>query len=224
MIPQELRSCRHVLFDFDGTLVDSREAIAECYRHVFRVYLSQDFPPPGRTLGEIYAMRPAEVFTLVAPSRANELTAAYQDSYAGASKGFVRLFEGADRMLTALKKSGRIPSLVTTKELARVQLDLQRVGIDINDFAAIVTAEDTAERKPHPAPIRMGLQRAGADSTSAIYVGDGPQDVYAARSAGLLAVAVTYGFYTRQELDESAPDAWADSIADLAMLLGVTEP
>lgn len=222
MIAQELKNRPHVLFDFDGTLVDSRAAITECYCRVFQAHLSQDFPPPGFELGAIYAMRPEEFFTLFAPGRANELVAAYQGSYAEASKGLLKLVDGADSMLAALVRSGKQPSLVTTKGLARVQLDLERVGIDINCFAAIVTAEDTVERKPHPAPITMGLQRAGADSRNALYVGDGPQDVYAARSSGLPAVAVTYGFYPRHELAKSAPDAWADSIPDLEVLLGIS--
>jgi len=211
----------HVLFDLDGTLVDSRKAVAAAYTLVFEERLALHFPPPGIATGDIYAMRPVELFARFAPDRVDELHQAYQDAYPAAAAQCLTLFDGADRLIHGLVKAGRRPSLVTNKGLARTLIDLARAGIDTDWFEAIVTAEDTPERKPHPAPIRLGLQRAGGDADDAIYVGDGPQDVLAARACGMPVIAVTYGFYPEAALAELEPDAWAHSMTELAKVLGV---
>ncbi|WP_158285760.1 HAD family hydrolase [Pseudohoeflea suaedae] len=213
------RAARHVLFDLDGTLVDTRAAVECTYRKVFSDVLDRDFPPPNLP-AEVFAMRPAEVFHEVEPGRAEELYDAYQRSYPTCS-GHVRTFDGAADLVRDLIADGRKPSLVTNKGLERTLMDLSVAGIPPEQFAAIVTAEDTVERKPHPAPILLGLQRAGADAANAIYVGDGPQDILAARACGMECISVTYGFYGVEELQGLGPRSIAATIAELAEELGV---
>ena len=213
------KTARHVLFDLDGTLVDTRAAVECCYRRVFNGTLGQDFPPEGLP-ADLYAMRPAEVFRIVAPERAEELYEAYRTNYPLCADQ-IRVFDGATDLIRDLVADGRKPSLVTNKGIERTLIDLSVAGIAPEDFVAIVTAEDTAERKPHPAPILLGLERAGAQAADAIYVGDGPQDVLAARAAGMECIAVTYGFYAINDLEPLGPAAIAATIAELAGELGV---
>lgn len=213
------KTARHVLFDLDGTLVDTREAVECSYRKVFAEVLDRDFPPPNLP-AEVFAMRPAEVFQQVEPERAEELYEAYKRNYPKCSDR-VRLFEGAAELIRDLIAEGRKPSLVTNKGIERTLIDLSVAGISPEQFAAIVTAEDTVERKPHPAPILLGLERAGAEATDAIYVGDGPQDILAARASGMDCISVTYGFYQAEELSGLGPLAIATSIAELSKELGV---
>ncbi len=210
----------HVLFDLDGTLIDTRAAVTECYRRVFRAELEQDFPPAGIDPHELFAMRPPELFSRMAPDRAEALHAAYRSTYASCLP-LVRNFPGARELVLDLAASGRHPSLVTNKGLDRTRLDLQAIGLDPGVFTAIVTAEDTVARKPDPAPILLGLQRAGAQAADAVYVGDGPHDVQAARAAGMQAIAVTYGFYDRPTLLATGPQLIVASIAELAAALDV---
>ena len=213
------KTARHVLFDLDGTLVDTRAAVECCYRKVFANTLKQPFPPTGLP-ADLYAMRPAEVFNLVAPDRAEELYEAYRTNYPKCTDQ-VRVFEGTIDLIRDLIADGRKPSLVTNKGIERTLIDLSVAGISPQDFAAIVTAEDTVDRKPHPAPVLLGLERAGAQASDAIYVGDGPQDVLAARAAGMECIAVTYGFYDLEELASHEPAEFADSIAELGEKLGL---
>ena len=210
----------HVLFDLDGTLVDTRDAVAECYRRVFRQQLGRNFPPPSLEIGELFAMRPHELFARIEPERVEDLYQAYQDTYP-ACIDRVRVFAGVAEMIEALVAAGRKPSLVTNKGRARTRIDLGVAGVAPERFAAIVTAEDTVERKPHPAPLLLGLARAGATAGEALYVGDGPQDVLAAQAAGMPAIAVTYGFYERSALEGLGPDAIVASVAELCAALGV---
>jgi phosphoglycolate phosphatase-like HAD superfamily hydrolase len=113
---------------------------------------------------------------------------------------------------------------VTNKGIERTLIDLRVAGIQAETFAAIVTAEDTVERKPHPAPILLGLERAGAVAADAIYVGDGPQDIWAARNAGMPVIAVAYGFYDRAALSPLDPDRLVDTPGALSEALGVARP
>lgn len=212
---------KHVLFDLDGTLVDTRNAVTECYRHVFRNKLGQDFPPVDLQVGDIFAMRPAEIFAIIAPERIDELHAAYRETYPHCT-GFIKVFPGIRDLMLALTRDGRKPSVVTNKGLERTLIDLDVAGIPPSTFAAIVTAEDTVERKPHPAPILLGLKRAHAEASDAVYVGDGPQDILAARAAGMGIVAVSYGFYEAQSLQLHQPDVIAATTGELAEALGMT--
>ncbi len=218
-----LTSRKHILFDLDGTLVDTRAAVVECYSRVFRSRLDSDFPSPGLPMADLFAMRPPELFRMVAPDRVEELHAAYRDAYPQCT-GHIKVFDGIRAMVLALVADGRKVSLVTNKGLERTLIDLEVAGLPPESFTAIVTAEDTVERKPHPAPILLGLTRAGATADEAVYVGDGPQDILAAQAAGMPVVAVSYGFYDTALLSTHAPDALVDDPAALAQALGLDEP
>jgi phosphoglycolate phosphatase-like HAD superfamily hydrolase len=217
-----LSSRRYVLFDLDGTLVDTRAAVVGSYTRVFREKLDSIFPPENFPIADLFAMRPVEVFAIVAPDRIEELHAAYRDAYPLCTH-LVKVFEGIRDLVLGLVADSRSVSVVTNKGLERTLIDLSVAGIAPETFSAIVTAEDTVERKPHPAPILLGLSRLGAEAADAVYVGDGPQDILAARAAGLSAVAVTYGFYDAASLSPHAPDVLADSVAELSAALGVNK-
>lgn len=208
----------HVLFDLDGTLVDTRAAVTGCYTIVFREKLGTNFPPENFPIAELFAMRPAEVFAIVAPDRVEELHAAYRDAYP-ACTALIKVFAGVRDMILDLRATGRKPSIVTNKGLERTLIDLGVADISPDVFEAIVTAEDTVDRKPHPAPILFGMAKAGAAAQDCVYVGDGPQDILAARAAGMAVIAVSYGFYSGDLLETYAPDALLDSVDALASAL-----
>lgn len=212
-----------VFFDLDGTLVDTRAAVLECYTRVYREHLHADFPPASIPAGEVFAMRPAELFARVAPDRVAELYEAYRVTYPSCIDR-IAIFPRVAEMIGSLVESGRKPGLVTNKGLERTLIDLSVAGIPESAFCTIVTAEDTVERKPDPAPILLALERTGASPGDGVYVGDGPQDILAARAAGMPCVALTYGFYGREDLLPYAPDALVDNARDLAAVLGADLP
>lgn len=212
----------HILFDLDGTLVDTRAAVTQCYSIVFREQLNSDFPPPDFPTGELFAMRPSEVFGLVAPDQVDMLHGAYRAAYPRCLS-LVKVFSGVRQLIQTLRDAGRKVSIVTNKGLERTLLDLSVAQIPPDAFEVIVTAEDTSDRKPHPAPILFGLKKAQAEASDAIYVGDGPQDILAAQAAGMECVAVTYGFYPAASLSALHPDFLVDDVDALARALGLTK-
>ena len=88
-------------------------------------------------------------------------------------------------------------------------------------YHAVVTAEDTTRHKPGPEPMLHALELLGSTPAEAVYVGDARYDVEAARAAGLAAVAVTWGAGDRASLEAAAPDAIADTPAELGAVLGL---
>ena len=210
----------HILFDLDGTLVDTRAAVTGCYTIVFRERLNSNFPPDDFPIAELFAMRPAEVFAIVAPDRVEELHDAYRDAYPRCT-GLVKVFAGVREMILDLRATGRKPSIVTNKGLERTLIDLSVADIPPEVFEVIVTAEDTVDRKPHPAPILFGMAKTGASPADSLYVGDGPQDILAARAAGMAVIAVSYGFYPGDLLATHQPDGLVDSVEGLVRMLGI---
>jgi phosphoglycolate phosphatase-like HAD superfamily hydrolase len=213
----------HVLFDFDGTLVDSRSAILAGYRHAVAEVLGiHDFPGAGEDVGELLKRRIHETFALLgAPERGDDGARAYDDWYRANGTPMVTIYDGVRELLDGLDDAGVAYGIVTNKGRGRTEGDLRHVGLDAARFGVLVTAEDSAERKPDPTPLLIGAERAGAEPAATLYVGDGPHDVEASRAAGLGAVGVSWGFYERTELEAAGAAFVADDTR--ALLAHVNE-
>lgn len=214
--------CKDILFDLDGTLVDTRDSVKECYRRVFGHPVDESFIAESLPGHDLFAMRPYEVFSIIAPDKAETLYASYQKNYPNCTD-YIKVFSGIAELLNELVNRGRRLSIVTNKGLERTLIDLSVAGVSQNTFAAIVTAEDTIKRKPDPAPLLLGLERAGAVAADAVYVGDGPQDILAAKAANMRSVGITYGFYESKQLKPLEPTVLVNSVAQLATALGLRD-
>lgn len=210
---------RLVLFDVDGTLIDSRPAIVAAYRHAFVTVVGLDYPRTEEEITAVFEPRLAEVCFRIGGSRGEECVSAYSSFYLEHCDGLVRPFVGALELLKELNKRGFAVGLVTTKGRERIRPDLRRAGLASVPFAAIVCAEDTVERKPHPAPLLLAMELAGAGPEESAYVGDGPHDMLAAVAAGVLAVGAGYGYYGPDRLAAAKPAAVLGEPADLFAVL-----
>lgn len=204
-----------ILFDLDGTLVDSAGAILGAYRAAIRAVAGYDIEPDAEHVHDLLRRRPREYFQQHYPPHAEQMAAQYVLSYRSET---VVAFRGA-RKLVADLAGQRALGIVSNKGRARILSDLGHVGIDADCFAVIIGAEDTRERKPHPSPIQRALDAAGALPQGSIYVGDGPHDMLAAKAAGVMAVGVTWGYYPADSLIEAGADATVDDMARLAAIL-----
>lgn len=212
-----------VLLDLDGTLIDSRPAVAAAYRHAFSTVLND---PSWREadVDELLVERLLEVCERVAGTRAAACASAYDQFYREHGDDLVRAFPGARELIDGLHARGIATSLVTNKGRTRLGADLRRARLTEGDFTAIVVAEDTVQRKPHPAPIQLALRRLGRSPEAAIYVGDGPHDIEAATAAGVAAVGVDYGYYGAAALRARAPLAVISSPLELLDLVASSTP
>jgi pyrophosphatase PpaX len=205
-----------ILFDLDGTVIDSVALIRESHRHAVREVLGKDLPDDvlvamvGRPLLE--QMREFSV------PHAEELLRVYRAWNHDHTGELLRGYDGVEQLLRVLKDAGRTLGIVTSKSGPTVDLAFDILPLR-DFFDVVVVAEDTEEHKPHAAPVRAALARAGAGPDRACYVGDAPFDIRAARAAGVAAIAVTWGFFSKATLEGLAPDRICDSPEELAQVL-----
>jgi pyrophosphatase PpaX len=201
-----------VLFDLDGTLIDSVALIRESHRHAVRTVLGADLPDEvlvanvGRPL--IDQMR------AFSPDNAEELLRVYREWNHANTASILRAFPGVDDLLARLRAAGRRLAVVTSKSHPTVDLAFDVLPIR-HHFDAVVAAEDTIRHKPDPEPVLYALDRLGAGPAGACYVGDAPFDIRAGRAAGVTAIGVTWGFFTRAALVAAQPDLVVDTPGEL---------
>lgn len=205
-----------VLFDWDGTLVDSKRVILASYRDATEKVLGKAFPDTPEEIALILPMRAQESFPMLAEGKADPavLTQAYHEAYLVNSERWGGAFAETRSTLDALKAQGLVLGIVTSKSRDRVDADMERFQMH-GLFSVMVSGDQSVERKPHPGPVLDAIRELGLDASSVVMVGDGPQDVRAGRGAGATTVACTYGFHGRDECEEAEPDFLIDAIEEL---------
>ena len=207
-----------VLFDLDGTLIDSGPIILASMRHSVRTVLGREIPPEelGLTIGGqgIVAQMQA-----IDADRADELVEAYKEHNDGLHEK-LEAFDELLELLPRLKAEGRKLGIVTAKRHRTVALALDRFPALRAEFDVVVTHEDTARHKPDPDPVLLAIDRLDGTPAQAVYIGDSPFDIKAAKAAGAYAVAVGWGgIHPDERLLAEEPDAFVRSAAELLDVL-----
>ena len=209
-----------ILFDLDGTLLDTLEDLADAVNHILERHRC-----PQRTLDEVrlfvgnglgMLMRrslPAQYSQTVSDLLAEEL----RTYYTAHSRIKTAPYAGVRELLETLHAAGAKVAVVSNKAD-------EAVGeLCSFYFPGLVDAAvgETAGRRPKPAPdaVELALERLHADKTDAVYVGDSQVDLDTAKAAGLPCIAVTWGFRSREDLVKAGAETLADSVEELSRLL-----
>ena len=196
-----------VLFDWDGTLLDSAEASYRCFVRLFDSYgIGFDRATFGRTYSPNW-LRTYEAVGL-AKEHWPEADRRWVEHY-GAEEN--RLVPGAREALIRLDEAGIAQGVVTSGDRSRVSRELAGLGVE-RYFRTVVFGGDARNRKPHPEALFLALERMAVPPDRAAYVGDSPEDVEMARAAGVRAVGVPGGFPNREALAASRPDVLAPDV------------
>ena len=184
-----------VVFDLDGTLIDSHRDIAEAVNDVL---VSLELPPHDPE--SVKTMIGGGVATLLSRALGEErmhlfdrARARFKDAYAARLTETTRLYDGVAEMLEELARGGTTSVVATNKPSFFTKEIAARLRLQVAAFAC---SDEVRERKPDPAVVRLALERAGVDAGSA-YVGDMPIDVETARRAALPFLGVAWGFDPR---------------------------
>ena len=207
-----------ILFDLDGTLVDSIELILQSMQHAFaerpelqpsRAEWITGIGTPLVTQFRSYVEDEAEVTRLMRRYRTyqNANHDQWTCSYAGVSDAVQRL---ADR--------GHPLAIVTSKGNELAKRSIAHVGL-APYFEVIVGVESTTRHKPDPEPVRFALEQLDATTDGAFFVGDSPHDITAGNAAGVTTVAALWGAFSREALAEARPRYFLDRIEGLDALL-----
>jgi pyrophosphatase PpaX len=210
---------RAVVFDLDGTIVDSVELIIISFQHAIREVLGREI---SREESIAWVGRPLrEQMVLFSPEHADELVAVYREFNHREHDRMLRLYDGILNLLDGLIGAGVKLGLVTSKSRYTTQMAFDLTGIE-SYFDATVCADESPGNKPSPEPILACLERLGVGVVEAAYVGDSPSDVQAARAALVYAIAVTWGVFDADTLEAEKPDTLVHTIPELAEILGVS--
>lgn len=212
---------RGVLFDLDGTLVDSLDLILSSYRHTMSTHLGRTPPDqewlstmgrPLRVQMQRFARSPDEheamIETYVTHNQANH-------------DRLVRSFPGMRRAVASLRHHGYRLGVVTSKLRDASLRELESCGLD-ELFDGIITASDVDRPKPDPQPVELGLESLDLAPRQALFVGDSIFDLQAGRAAGVDTAAALWGPFNRQQLSGGDPDYWLEHIEGLLNLLGIS--
>ena len=208
-----------VVFDLDGTLVDSGKDIAQATNHAL---VSHGFPPLA--LGEVLSHVGDGVRLLLArsarlaadDSRLDGVLATFLDHYSEHAIDHTRPLPGVIEALEAL--SDFTLAVCTNKPRKTTEIVLR--GLELADrFATVIAGGDLPQNKPDPAPLHEIARRLRVTPNELVMVGDGPQDVQAGRAAGARTVGVLGGIADSDRLIASRPDAVVQSLIELPELL-----
>ncbi|HYA61877.1 MAG TPA: HAD family hydrolase [Candidatus Sulfotelmatobacter sp.] len=202
-----------VLFDWDGTLIDSYHADSQAYLAMFRELglnwgveeLEKHYSPDWYTVYRAAGI-PQE--------RWDDADRIWRDYYA---KHPSHLMTGARQVLRRLARRHTL-GLVTSGDRERVTRQLRAFALT-QMFRARVCGGDTREKKPHPAPLRLALRKMKLHPEECVYVGDTPEDMEMARAVGMRAIAVLGPFPTEKRLRAAKPEFLLEKLEDLPRLL-----
>ena len=209
-----------VLFDLDGTLIDS---LAGIHATASAVLSARGHAAPERDLLQGMVGAPLEViFGALVPALDDDGRVAYANHYrelywtVGVPQ--TPLFPGVSEVLSELVSSGVKLALVTTKRADVATHVLEATGIAAR-FGVVIGGDSTPHHKPHPAPALAALAALGVSPSGAAVVGDTTFDVLMARAAGCRAIAVGWGYGSRESLVEAGAETIAETVAQLRGLL-----
>lgn len=205
-----------VLFDLDGTLLDTVELIRESMRYTTAAVLGE--PLPDEVLMRNVGVPLATQMREFSPEHAEELVTVYREHNLRMHDVMVREYEGVESALEQLAKMGMRLGVVTSKSHAMAVRGLQRFDLE-RFFDVVIAVEDVEKHKPHPLPVLTGADRLGVPPAKCVYVGDSPHDMAAARDAGVIAVAALWGAFERDVLIVPDPPFEIERITDLPTLL-----
>ena len=205
-----------VLFDLDGTLIDSGAMILASFRHATKTVLARDVS--DEELLGVVGRGLREEMRALGGDRVDELIAAYREHNEPLHRD-LKAFEHMLETLPTLHKQGRRLGIVTSKRRATIDLAFAVLPLEAF-FEVVVAAEDTILLKPDPAPLLLALDRLCATPRDAAYVGDSPFDVAAAKAAGIFSIGVTWGgIFSRERVEAEGPDAVAETAEELLGVL-----
>jgi pyrophosphatase PpaX len=179
-----------VLFDLDGTLVDSGAIILASFKHAARTVLARDVEEE-QIAALVGGSNLHDQMRVLSPAHVDELVRVYREHNRPLHEE-LEAFEGVEELMETLSEQGRKLGIVTAKGRQTVDLAFAVLSLE-RYFDAVVTADMTDRHKPDPAPVLKALELLESEPADAAFVGDSPYDIAAGKAAGVFTVAVSWG-------------------------------
>lgn len=204
-----------LLFDFDGTLLDTNELIIQ----TFTAVLGEHFPGRYEREDILHFIGPSleQTFESIDAERAVELTAQYRATNKQLHDELITEYDGVAETLRLLKARGVKMAIVSTKRSANIKRGLALMGIE-EVFEHIISLDEVKNPKPDPEPILLALEKLGASKEEALMIGDNYHDIEGGKNAGVRTAGVAWSIKGEVFLASLDPDYMLQHISDLLEL------
>lgn len=211
---------RTVLFDLDGTILDTNELIFRSFEHVWQrldydVTREKMVPYMGGKLHDMF-----RDLTGTDDAGAEEMIRIYREYNLAFHDELVVAFPHVKEVLGRLSEAGIRMGVVTTKIRKTSEMGLKLCGL-FDFMETLVTLDDVNKAKPDPEPVLLALKRMGANAAETVMVGDSPGDILSAKGAGVASVAVGWTLKSKEELMQYEPNYWIDDLRELLPIVGL---
>lgn len=205
-----------VLFDLDGTLIDSIGLIVKSAQFAF-AQCGLDCPSEKDWLTGVGRPLPV-MFQHFAPGHEEPLIAAYREFQMANHDLLIAIYPGVLEMLTTLAARGHPMAIVTSKTNVLALRGLVHTGID-QFFETVVGMDSCKRHKPDPEPVQIALERLGREPEGAFFVGDSIHDIESGNAAGVASVGTLWGPFKADDLAPARPRFLAEMPADVVSLV-----
>lgn len=206
-----------ILFDLDGTLIDTNELIIASFTYTVEKY--GDRPYSREEIIEFIGPPLVDSLSKVNPDKVDEMIKAYREhNYANHEK-YVKAYPDVVETVRSLKDKGLKLAIVTTKIHHTAELGLKIAGME-GIFDVIIGLDDVENAKPHPEPVLSAIDQLKANPMSTLMVGDNYHDIEAGQNAGVQTAGVAWAIKGRETLEQYRPDYMLEKITDLYQIIG----
>lgn len=208
-----------VLFDFDGTIMNTNKVILQSWQHTFRTVEGKERPEEEiiSTFGEPLHITMEKLLPQIPAEEGIQI---YRSYHHDKFNDLIELFPGILELLEKLKTGGYKTAVVTSRLRHTTEIGLEKYDM-LKYFDTIVTCEDADKFKPDPEPVNIALERLGSKPEESVMLGDSMFDILCAKNAGVKAVLVSWALAVSDEekTGENAPDYIIEKAEDLLTIL-----
>lgn len=207
---------KYILFDFDGTLIDTNELIVRSLRETALRFLGRDLTTDE--LHSVLGKYLADQMRCLSESHWEAMMEFYAEFYSRHQEEMTREFPGIRKMLGEVKAAGCMTAVVSAKEPVGIRHGLERFEI-ASFIDVIISAHDIRHNKPHPEPAHKALQALNGTPEQAMLVGDSPYDILCAKNAGITSVLADWTIFPKEQLLRLKPDHILQTPAELLPII-----
>ncbi|TMW72546.1 pyrophosphatase PpaX [Alteribacter natronophilus] len=207
-----------ILFDLDGTLINTVDLIVASFMHTMETY----YPGEYEEKDVIHFIGPplSETFEKLDPARIQEMTDTYRTFNHEKHDELVKDYEGVYETVELLHRQGYKMAIVTTKRSDTALKGLRLMGLD-RFFDVVVALDHVENYKPHPEPLEKALKQLGSSADRALMVGDSHHDILGGKNTGTKTAGVAWSVKGREYMEMYEPDVLLETMPDLLKVLNV---
>ncbi len=212
-----------MIFDCDGTLVDSQHVIVACMSQAWAT-AGRDDPPAAGEVRRVVGLPLVDAIAQLSPDASAEQHVRLAEGYKAAFRTarahpdfHEPLFPGAREVLDSLEAAGALLGIATGKGRMGLDLTLQHHGLE-GRFVTLQTS-DLAPGKPNPEMVYRAMRETGAEPENTVMIGDTSFDILMARNAGVTAIGVSWGYHDQGELEAAGAHTILDHFDELPTML-----